>query len=339
MHPIINISISVLLAILGAFSSSHASLYPDKNGQFIERSAEGWHWYEPIPEEQEAEPEKPIEPETQPNEITLTLQQVEPTPAGPAPMTTAWFRENLPKYRDAAIDNPTRENVETYMYLQRAAMDKAQGFAEQFSRVSVGNPWLDEINRRSLATFGTQTQDRYAGEKRRELIKTLPEKTGIFYFFRADCVYCQKQAPILKTFADTNGFEVIAISLDGMPMPGKEFPNFKVDQGQARMLGVDTVPSIFLVDPKSNIVSPIGIGMMAYPELEERILIAAINENWISETEFLATRAVDNIDQNLSSEIESGELDELATSSGSESGFIEPSRLHKYLEKQIQGLN
>ena len=338
MRQIKNITLTALLPIAGAFNYSFASFYPEKDGQFIERSAEGWHWYEPIPEE-EKDQLQPEKPKAEPNEITPTLQPIEPAAAGPAPMTTVWFRENLPKYRDAAIDDPTKENVETYMYLQRAAMDKAQRFAEQFSRVSVGNPWLDEINRRSLATFGTQTQDRDAGQKRRELIKELPSKTGIFYFFRADCVYCQKQAPILKTFADTNGFEVIAISLDGMPMPGGEFPNFKVDQGQARMLSVDTVPAIFLVEPKTNTASPIGIGMMAYPELEERTLIAAINENWITENQFLATRAVDNLEQNFASEIESSELDDLAAKSGTKTGYIEPSRLHKYLEKQIQGLN
>ena len=42
----------------------------------------------------------------------------------------------------------------------------------------------------------------------------LAREHGLLFFYRADCPHCRAMAPILKAFASTQGFEVLAVRLD-----------------------------------------------------------------------------------------------------------------------------
>ena len=64
-----------------------------------------------------------------------------------------WIREHIGRYRDAAIDDPTPQNVALYLYLQRVALDKSSRFAAATQRAVQLDPFLDEITRRPTATF------------------------------------------------------------------------------------------------------------------------------------------------------------------------------------------
>jgi len=72
---------------------------------------------------------------------------------------------------------------------------------------------------------------------------------------------------------------------------GGEFPNYKVDSGQAQSLSVTTVPAVFLVDPP-NVITPIGQGAMSLDELNNRIILAAHQAGWIDDQTYYATRPV-----------------------------------------------
>jgi conjugal transfer pilus assembly protein TraF len=67
------------------------------------------------------------------------------------------------------------------------------------------------------------------------------------------------------------GIEVLPVSLDGGGLP--EFPSPRVDARVAAELGVETVPSVFLVDPAGRNVIPVGSGVMSVDELAERIYV------------------------------------------------------------------
>jgi conjugal transfer pilus assembly protein TraF len=75
-------------------------------------------------------------------------------------------RENLPKYKDAAWDNPTVENVRAFMYLQRFAIDRSEQFSNATEMAVLGDPYLDEISRRPAATFASQKLDVEAGKEK-----------------------------------------------------------------------------------------------------------------------------------------------------------------------------
>src|SRR5690554_2562082 len=97
---------AIATVVLALHAPSIMALETQEAQRFYERKAEGWFWYEVEPEPVE-EPEPPVpEPLTE-----LTPQKIEqpqtPSPTAPEPFSAAWVRENLPKYLDAAWNEPT----------------------------------------------------------------------------------------------------------------------------------------------------------------------------------------------------------------------------------------
>lgn len=229
--------------------------------QWFERQAEGWFWYiDPPPEEEQAE------------EIIE-----EPAVIPPAPLPTSInpkakleaFQEKLENAQALAIMQPTRENVIAYLYLQKEAMDRSQVFSEVWQQVVWTTPALDHTLVRPTSPKAVHAYYDERNDNRKQAIEQLAQTHGLFYFFRESCPYCKQFSPILKSFAKRHGFHVTAISMDGGPTPG--FENFRVDNGTASRLGVQTVPAVYLVNPKSRHVQPVSFGLLGPTELEERI--------------------------------------------------------------------
>ncbi|WP_295449905.1 conjugal transfer protein TraF [uncultured Thiodictyon sp.] len=253
---------------------------------------QGWFWYESPP----PAPPPPVEPaETapapSPSPPAPTPPQVR-APAGPAPLSAQWFRENLGRYRDAAIDNPSPQNVQLYFYLQRVAMDKSSQFAKVSERVVQGDPNLDEVTQRPTATFGANLANRQGGLARDAVLKKVAGMASLWFFFRSDCPYCEAQAPLLQLLEKEYGFAIVAISLDGAPLPSGRFPNFQIDRGQGQALGVTSTPATFLARPEIPALAPLAQGLLALAQLQERIVVAAVREGWISEEEASRTTAI-----------------------------------------------
>ena len=197
---------------------------------FWTQKKQGWFFYDdPAPP---TEPAPPPEPAFVPQSEPATPA---PTPP-PGTFSAEWFRANLPKYKDAAWDNPTVENVRTFMLLQRYAMDRSTLFADATQLAVLGNPYLDETARRPSATFAAHALDKQAGQARSEVLGQIAESIGIFYFYASDCDLCQTQVPVVQML--THRFTVTPISLDGQDLPGRPFPHFKTDRGHAQLLGV-----------------------------------------------------------------------------------------------------
>ena len=99
----------------------------------------GYYWYE--------------DPKDLPPPKTAPVQPQKNTELKKQPGTVEWLREQMPILLDAAINNPSKENVETYLYAQRVAMDKSQRYAQASQKVVANDPLLDENNRVPLSAF------------------------------------------------------------------------------------------------------------------------------------------------------------------------------------------
>ena len=259
-------------------------------GDFFGQHREGWFFYElepipqPEPEQSQASPPSPPAP-------PVAAPAEPPAPAGSAPLSAAWFRANLDRYRDAAIDSPTPANVAAYYYLQRVALDKANRFAEVAQQVVLTDPHLDEGARRPLASFAAAEVSAQASEARTAVVRSLAQQAGIWFFFRSDCPYCHLQAPVLKLLEQQYGFVVYPISVDGAPLPDSPFPEFARDTGQSQALQVTTVPALYLVRPPQDVL-PVGQGVLSLDQLVQRMLMAAAQAGWISPADYEQTRPV-----------------------------------------------
>lgn len=236
-------------------------------GRFIERKGEGWFWYK---DPKEQKPKKHTPEATAPVNVQ---------PKKDEPFSTAWLRKNLPIFRERAIDSPTQENIEAYMYAQRVAMDKAQNFSEATQRVVYADPFLDENNRVPMSSFTKPAFLLSLEKSSAAALDELARTGGLWMFFDSKCDFCKVQAHILNRVAKRHGFLIKFISLDGKGTP--EIPEFVQDNGHATLLNLRVTPTtVLVVPPKTYLV--ISQGMMAETQLEERILVAAESQNLLS---------------------------------------------------------
>lgn len=324
-----------------ALSQASPGVYAnEQKSRFYERNQEGWFFYEVKPEEPEIKiVEEPLPPvpavvENPPEPVEQESQKPLPPPA----FSSQWLKENMPKYQEIAIDNPTIENVSTYLYLQRMAMDKAHAYAQMSQLAVVGNPFLDEATNRPFAAFASQDLDRKAGIRSSETVKLVGERAGLFFFFKSDCESCMIQKPIVDIVAKMDHFSIVPISVDGQNLQNTPFDGFRVDDGHATMFGVQNLPALYLVTP-DGIVSPISQTMLSLEELRERILAVARRENIITQEEFNKTKPLLSTNNNIAQMILENDnadlLQQVTTQHGDESGFVEPSIISKLIQQQI----
>ena len=281
--------LAMLLLSLGAFGQTA------DDERFFDRGQEGWFWYEPLPEDDEALPIPAEQPEPTPVPDTQLLVPTEPTgplaeAEPPKPLSAAWFRENLDRFRDRALDDPSPVNIEAYLYLQRIALERAGAFAEASAAAAARDPFLDANSERPIATYAAQAVDDRAEAARAAVLEALAEEAGILFFYDADCALCASQAGVLDLARRLHGFEIIAVSLDGSPPPDP-LTAHRQDQGQAERLGVVSLPATFLVRPP-DLILPIAQAPLDLTNVGRRIIALAHDAGLISDEDYLATRAI-----------------------------------------------
>lgn len=211
----------------------------------------GWHWYDEkkqTMEEEEHEDNTPLSPIAQMSAVQATIQNA----------------------LDQAILYPNKENIQNYIALQNQMMGQSRKFEHTWQATLLEHPELDY----SLIhpTNNTAKQVEYDQQTLKEdaVIRELAKKSGLFFFYRSTCPYCQRFAPIVKAFAESHGLTVISITTDGIPLP--EFPDSRPDQGQANKFHVTAEPALFAVNPYTNQAVPIAYGLTSEADLKKRLL-------------------------------------------------------------------
>ncbi len=218
------------------------------------RNREGWFWYQDPP------------PAAREKKETVRAQD-------PRPKELVEFeamQKRLDELKRIAVMNPTDPHMKAYMGYQRYVMDKSAVFADNWQRLVWQTPALDySLTGRPTNSFAIDVFDRQLRDKQAHTIRALAKTHGLFFFFRSDCPYCHKFAPVLKHFEQDYGLTVFPVSLDGGGLP--DYPTPLTDNGMAANLNVSVVPAVFLAVPGTREITPIGYGVMAETDLVERI--------------------------------------------------------------------
>ncbi|MHB0991747.1 MAG: conjugal transfer protein TraF [Burkholderiales bacterium] len=183
------------------------------------------------------------------------------------------LNKELKAKRDLAILEPTPEHVKDYIETQEVVMNMASTFSDTWRRVIWQNPDVNYELKRPANNAAIKTYN--------DLLKTNQIQTvadfnkegwGLFFFFRSDCPYCHRMAPMLKMFSDTYGMTILPISEDGGGLP--EYPHPQVDKsGVAAQLGLDVVPALVLGNIKDHRMIPIASGMISAEDILQRIYV------------------------------------------------------------------
>lgn len=225
-------------------------------------SQRGWHFYE--------DPE--LDPAEEPLPKAEPLNAEPPKP--PEIVQFERLQKQLEETRNVAIINPTEPNVRRYMELEARIVNQASRFADVAQQVAWATPELDPtlhgrpVNAKALEIF---EQDQL--QTRSRAIAALAKDHVLFFFFRSDCPYCHAFAPTLEAFQTRHGLTIVPISMDGGGIPG--FPSPRRDNGIARTLNVTQVPAVFLAQPFTGKIAPIGFGVLSESQLLERIAIVS----------------------------------------------------------------
>lgn len=243
-----------------------ASLGPSTPAFWNDRHR-GWHFYEDPPVESPA----PLPEKRAPAPATM------PKVADQRPPELRQFEQmqrQLEDLRNVAIVNPTEDNVRRYMRFEAKVVRQASYFADVAQRVAWTEPDLDmTLEGRPVNALAIQAYDKDQAQSRQAAVAALAPTHVLFFFFRSDCPYCHTLAPTLDAFQARYGMRVVAISVDGAGLPG--FPAFRRDNGIAKTLGVSQVPALYLAEPFSNRVTPLGVGVLSEAQLLERISTVA----------------------------------------------------------------
>jgi conjugal transfer pilus assembly protein TraF len=224
----------------------------------------GFNWYpEPRPEAKATPEAKPQRAKTI-AEMT-SLEDVE---------------KALRRLRGVAILNPTEDNVHEYLAAQQWVMARSSVFADTARRVVWKHPDVDYNARSPVANSARYEDNLRRARAVHASVADLGRDYGLLFVARADCPYCHDQAPILRRFERSYHMPVMAISLDGGPIPS--FPDARADNGILAAIthgeGVQVVPAVFLVKRATNEAVPLGVGVIAADDLAERIRVLTRTE-------------------------------------------------------------
>jgi len=224
---------------------------------YIDRKAEGWHYYE--------DRKQPLT-----KDISPKKEEAKKSPNDPVERL-ARFKKELETLKAVAVMDPTFDNVQAYMVFQKKMMKKSSKFAQKWMEVVFTTPELDYTVKHPTSQTARHVYLDQEKLKMEQEIKRLSQTHGLFFFFMKGCSYCKNFAPIVKAFSKKYGWDVIAISLDGSSLP--EFPDAVQDNGSAAQLGVTVIPTLLAVNPQKEQVVPLSHGMSSQDQILERIRV------------------------------------------------------------------
>jgi conjugal transfer pilus assembly protein TraF len=157
----------------------------------------------------------------------------------------AKFRADMEKARQAAVWNPTEENLKRYFALQKVTLDKAGLFADNWRRMIWADPSMDYNLVRPVSDLGkSEWMDERNGD-RDLFFRRISAEVG-------SCGPCRVQGPIMYNFNQRYGINIHGISTDGSK--SALFPDTKPDQGQLAAWGINNkVTPAYLIFQRSNL--------------------------------------------------------------------------------------
>jgi len=178
-------------------------------------------------------------------------------------------QEYLKELRSLALIDPTRENVESYMKRQKLWIDQSTQFAETWKEVLLSHPLLSASLENPTTTHGILAQKALSQATRKNLINTLSEDHFLLFFFNGDEVFSEKMGEVVALFKEINDWKVEVISLNGKGIPS--FPQYKSNDHLKEICQVEATPSLYLVNPFTDTIYPVGAGILSVQQIEENI--------------------------------------------------------------------
>jgi conjugal transfer pilus assembly protein TraF len=170
------------------------------------------------------------------------------------------LRQERKNRLDAAIMNPTKENMMAYQAINAHMIRLSARFSESWQLGRLANPEFDFTSTHPSANFATVAMREAEKQKRSEQLKSLRGDAGLIFFGKPGEESTELALAPLRSFAENWGLEVLAIASGTTfeePRPGSAVTGFsgveKVypDNGISKKLGISMFPAVVLI-PKPD---------------------------------------------------------------------------------------
>ncbi len=170
---------------------------------------------------------------------------------------------------NAAVLNPTEENLQTFVVWQNFWLHQAGQFTNQWKAMLLAHPEMDYAVTHPHENLTASIQAAQHHTEEDQAIQKLALHNGFFFFYRGGNKLDQTLAPSLSAFARETGISLIAVSMDGTVLPA--FAQSRLDHGQAKALGIAHFPALLLINPTTRAITPVNYGFISMDELRNRL--------------------------------------------------------------------
>jgi len=240
---------TMLLCILVSISG-HAEL--------TQQRAHGFHWYSTEAHEKA----KKMAPKPQ-----STLE------ASPYEKLMQVRRQTLNKLALALIE-PSFEATYDYMKAQQGYAKNNQKFVRHWQQVLMVHPELDYTLHFPTDNSAVASRNDSQNLLIDKVLHTSANTYGLILFYRGNSSISQKFVSHLLPFVNEHHFSMISVTTDGQPINGLPHPKMipqRVVQ-KTLVLKARYEPALFLVDLKTQKMSPLSYGFVSLDELKMRFL-------------------------------------------------------------------
>ncbi len=235
------------------------------HAEFTKSRAHGFHWYS---QEHEEKITRPVVPTS-----------VAPVPA-PSPYEKLMDvkRETLNKLSQALIE-PSFDATYEYMKAQQVYAKNNQAFVQYWQQVLMTHPELDHTLIFPTDNSAIAIRNDSMNALMDRVVKEGAQKYGLILFYQGNSSISQKMVGHLMPFVQASNFSMISVTTDAQPIDG--LPNPKNIPLAAIQKTIDLqaryMPALFLVNLKTQQMSPLSYGFVSTTELKERLLDVATN--------------------------------------------------------------
>lgn len=241
----------------------------------------GYYYYQdPLPDVEMIPPQQlpqtpamPLQPEQFKDAVALkeALKQLPVEKIDLQALPAAWLKVLLTAKREAALDQQTESNLLAYLRVHKETFNRSQRFTDMWQAVVWTHPELDFTAGNPSSIVGHEIYAEQKKVQEEQLLTSMRDRMGLFFFYTSTCPFCQKQSQLLKVFADTYGISVKPVTLDGRSLV--EWPDSEMDNGMGDQIGVNKVPVIYMAIPEEQFLVPIGAGVLTVQELHDRMVM------------------------------------------------------------------
>ena len=216
----------------------------------------GFHWYSVIDAKKTAKPIKPQAPIQSPYEKLMALR--------------LQTKNKLAR----ALLEPSVETTYDYMKAQQFYAKKNQAFIRFWKQALLLHPELDYRLNFPTDNSAIAIRNDMNSKTTEDVIKAGAKVYGLILFYEGRSPISQKFANHFMAFVDASHFETISVATDGALIQG--LPNqrkipLKVIQQKLNLVP-HYMPALFLVNLKTQKMTPLSYGFVSTTELKDRFL-------------------------------------------------------------------